>query len=97
MPARCNDWRSYTRPGTRCRPCSISIAFPVEGTPQTVARGEKRSSPSRKWSKATVDDLQKANHIEDGRKLQAGQNHHQFLRHRLLLPASPSAVTENPP
>jgi LysM repeat protein len=45
---------------------------PVEGNTHTVARGETLTSIAKMY-KVTVDDLQKANHIEDGRKLQAGQ------------------------
>jgi LysM repeat protein len=44
----------------------------VEGNTHTVARGETLTSIAKMY-KVTVDDLQKANHIEDGRKLQAGQ------------------------
>lgn len=44
----------------------------VEGNVHTVARGETLTSIAKMY-KVTVDDLQKANHIEDGRKLQAGQ------------------------
>ena len=42
------------------------------GNTHTVARGETLTSIAKMY-KVTVDDLQKANHIEDGRKLQAGQ------------------------
>jgi LysM repeat protein len=35
--------------------------------------------------KVTVDDLQKANNIEDGRKLQAGQT--------IVIPTSPPAAS----
>jgi LysM repeat protein len=42
------------------------------GNSHTVARGETLTSIAKMY-KVTVDDLQKANHIEDGRKLQAGQ------------------------
>src|SRR6188472_1418548 len=44
----------------------------VAGNTHTVARGETLTSIAKMY-KVTVDDLQKANHIEDGRKLQAGQ------------------------
>jgi LysM repeat protein len=37
-----------------------------------VARGETLTSIAKMY-KVTVDELQQANHIEDGRKLQAGQ------------------------
>jgi LysM repeat protein len=42
------------------------------GNTHTVARGETLTSIAKMY-KVTVDDLQKANNIEDGRKLQAGQ------------------------
>lgn len=42
------------------------------GNTHTVARGETLTSIAKMY-KVTVDDLQKSNHIEDGRKLQAGQ------------------------
>ena len=44
----------------------------VAGNTHTVARGETLTSIAKMY-KVTVDDLQNANHIEDGRKLQAGQ------------------------
>ena len=44
----------------------------VEGNVHTVARGETLTSIAKMY-KVTVDDFQKANDIEDGRKLQAGQ------------------------
>jgi LysM repeat protein len=42
------------------------------GNTHTVARGETLTSIAKMY-KVTVDELQQANHIEDGRKLQAGQ------------------------
>src|SRR3989449_8670333 len=42
------------------------------GNTHIVARGETLTSIAKMY-KVTVDELQKANHIEDGRKLQAGQ------------------------
>jgi LysM repeat protein len=44
----------------------------VAGNTHTVARGETLTSIAKTY-KVTVDELQQANHIEDGRKLQAGQ------------------------
>jgi LysM repeat protein len=38
----------------------------------TVARGETLTSIAKQY-KVTVEDLQRVNHIEDGRRLQAGQ------------------------
>ena len=55
----------------------------VAGNTHTVARGETLTSIAKMY-KVTVDDLQNANHIEDGRKLQAGQT--------IIIPtASPGA------
>jgi len=42
------------------------------GEPHVVARGETLTSIA-KQHKVSVEELQKFNHIEDGRKLQAGQ------------------------
>ncbi len=42
------------------------------GNTHIVARGETLTSIAKMY-KVTVDELQQANHIEDGRKLQAGQ------------------------
>ena len=74
---------SHARPGVmvgEAAPAPASVAAPgaspshpsVEGNTHTVARGETLTSIAKMY-KVTVDDLQKANHIEDGRKLQAGQ------------------------
>jgi LysM repeat protein len=74
---------SHSRPGvmigeaTPAPPtAAASAASPshpsVAGNTHIVARGETLTSIAKMY-KVTVDDLQKANHIEDGRKLQAGQ------------------------
>jgi LysM repeat protein len=74
---------SHTRPGviigeaapapaTAAAPGVPASHSPVEGNTHTVARGETLTSIAKMY-KVTVDELQKANHIEDGRKLQAGQ------------------------
>ena len=49
-----------------------SPSHPAAGNTHTVARGETLTSIAKMY-KVTVDELQKANQIEDGRKLQAGQ------------------------
>ena len=49
-----------------------SSPHPVGGNTHTVARGETLTSIAKIY-KVDVDELQKANNIEDGRKLQAGQ------------------------
>ena len=74
---------SHSRPGVmigEASPAPATAAAPVTSSPHsvvagnvhTVARGETLTSIAKMY-KVTVDDLQKANHIEDGRKLQAGQ------------------------
>lgn len=45
---------------------------PATGTTHVVARGETLTSIAKQY-KVGVEELQKFNHIEDGRKLQAGQ------------------------
>src|SRR5438128_6025714 len=53
-----------------------------------VARGETLTSIAKMY-KISVDELQKANHIEDGRKLQAGQT--------IVIPApQPAAPSASP-
>ena len=59
----------------------------VEGNTHTVARGETLTSIAKMY-KVTVDDLQKANHIEDGRKLQAGQT--------ITIPTASPAASSSP-
>jgi LysM repeat protein len=49
-----------------------SPLHPAGGNTHIVARGETLTSIAKMY-KVTVDELQAANHIEDGRKLQAGQ------------------------
>jgi LysM repeat protein len=75
---------SHARPGVMigentpspAAPAAAPITAPlhsaVPGNTHTVARGETLTSIAKMY-KVTVDELQKANHIEDGRKLQAGQ------------------------
>jgi LysM repeat protein len=58
-----------------------SASHPINGTTHTVARGETLTAIAKMY-KVTIDELQKANHIEDGRKLQAGQT--------IIIPTSPS-------
>ena len=59
-------------PATAVAPAASASHSAVAGNTHTVARGETLTSIAKMY-KVTVDDLQKANHIEDGRKLQAGQ------------------------
>jgi LysM repeat protein len=73
---------SHIRPGTmigESTPSPASPAAPVGspsqpagGNTHIVARGETLTSIAKMY-RVTVDELQQANHIEDGRKLQAGQ------------------------
>jgi LysM repeat protein len=51
---------------------AVATSHPGAGNTHTVARGETLTSIAKMY-KVTVDELQKANNIEDGRKLQAGQ------------------------
>ena len=59
-------------PATAAAPAASASHSVVAGNTHTVARGETLTSIAKMY-KVSVDDLQKANHIEDGRKLQAGQ------------------------
>jgi len=59
-------------PPTAAAPPGSASHPAVAGNTHTVSRGETLTSIAKMY-KVTVDDLQKANHIEDGRKLQAGQ------------------------
>src|SRR6516162_8258257 len=67
---------SHVRPGVMIgegAPASANApASTAAGNTHTVARGETLTSIAKMY-KVTVDELQQANHIEDGRKLQAGQ------------------------
>jgi LysM repeat protein len=74
---------SHSRPGVmigEASPAPANAAAPapsaahsaIAGSTHTVARGETLTSIAKMY-KVTVDELQNANHIEDGRKLQAGQ------------------------
>ena len=63
---------------------------PANGTTHGVARGETLTSIGKQY-KVGVEELQKFNHIEDGRKLQAGQT--------VMIPpssASPAASASSP-
>jgi LysM repeat protein len=88
---------SHIRPGTmigESTPSPVSPAAPVGspsqpvgGNTHIVARGETLTSIAKMY-RVTVDELQKANHIEDGRKLQAGQT--------IVIPG-PSPATSGSP
>jgi LysM repeat protein len=81
---------SHSRPGVmigEATPAPATAPAPVAGNTHTVARGETLTSIAKMY-KVTVDDLQKANHIEDGRKLQAGQN--------IIVPTASPADSASP-
>src|SRR4029077_15427187 len=59
----------------------------ADGNTHTVARGETLTSIAKMY-KVTVDELQQANHIEDGRKLQAGQT--------IVIPTARPAASGTP-
>jgi LysM repeat protein len=64
---------------------------PANGATHVVARGETLTSIAKQY-KVGVEELQKFNHIEDGRKLQAGQT--------IMIPpasASPAASASPSP
>jgi LysM repeat protein len=91
---------SHIRPGVmigESTPSTPAAGAPAESAPRpqngnthVVARGETLTSIAKMY-KVSVDELQKANHIEDGRKLQAGQT--------IVIPAtsSPSPSVSPPP
>ena len=64
-----------------------SSALPAGANTHIVARGETLTSIAKMY-KVTVDELQNANHIEDGRKLQAGQT--------IIIPIASPAPSSSP-
>jgi LysM repeat protein len=70
-----------TTPAPSATTAETAHPSPANGTTHVVARGETLTSIA-KQHKVGVEELQKFNHIEDGRKLQAGQT--------IMIPA-PSA------
>ena len=73
--------------GTASAPGAPMSHLAAAGNTHTVARGETLTSIAKMY-KVTVDDLQKANNIEDGRKLQAGQT--------IVIPTSSPAASGSP-
>ena len=65
-----------------------SSPHPMSGNTHTVARGETLTSIAKMY-KVGIDELQKTNNIEDGRKLQAGQT--------IVIPGSPSPTPSSSP
>jgi LysM repeat protein len=74
-------------PSTAAASATSASHSTLGGNTHTVARGETLTSIAKMY-KVTVDDLQKANHIEDGRKLQAGQT--------ITIPAASPADAASP-
>jgi LysM repeat protein len=64
-----------------------SSLHPTGGNTHIVARGETLTSIAKMY-KVSVEELQSANHIEDGRKLQAGQT--------IIIPGASPAATSSP-
>jgi LysM repeat protein len=87
--------QQISRPGVmigEATPSSISststagsAALQSNGNTHVVAKGETLTAIAKQY-KISVEDLQKFNHIEDGRKLQAGQT-------IMIPPASASPAT----
>src|SRR5947199_9716430 len=65
-----------------------SASHPMNGNTHTVARGETLTSIAKMY-RVSIDELQKANNIEDGRKLQAGQT--------IAIPTAPPPVSSASP
>ena len=74
-------------PATSIAPAE-SVSRPMNGNTHTVARGETLTSIAKTY-KVGVDELQKANNIEDGRKLQAGQT--------IVIPSPPPPASSASP
>ncbi len=68
-------------------PAGSTSHFASAGNTHTVTRGETLTSIAKMY-KVTVDELQQANHIEDGRKLQAGQT--------IIIPTPSPAASGSP-
>jgi LysM repeat protein len=88
---------AHMRPGVmigESTPSAASPAAAVASSPHPaganthiVARGETLTSIAKMY-KVGVEELQNANHIEDGRKLQAGQT--------IMIPAASPAASGSP-
>jgi LysM repeat protein len=88
---------AHLRPGVMIGESTPSTTSPAaaSGSPahsagantHIVARGETLTSIAKMY-RVTVDELQTANHIEDGRKLQAGQT--------IVIPAASPAASVSP-
>jgi LysM repeat protein len=88
---------AHMRPGVMIGESTPSTASPVAAAASSphpaganthiVARGETLTSIAKMY-KVTVEELQNANHIEDGRKLQAGQT--------IIIPVASPAGSSSP-
>jgi len=74
-------------PPTALAPEGAAASHATSGNTHIVARGETLTSIAKMY-KVTVDELQNANHIEDGRKLQAGQT--------IVIPSASAAPSGSP-
>lgn len=74
-------------PSTAPAPEAPAGSHAAGGNTHIVARGETLTSIAKMY-KVTVDELQNANHIEDGRKLQAGQT--------IIIPSASAAPSGSP-
>src|SRR5216110_2435441 len=88
---------AYTRPGVMIGESTPATASPASATASSphpaganthiVARGETLTAIAKMY-KVSVEELQNANHIEDGRKLQAGQT--------IIIPVASPAASSSP-
>ena len=78
---------SAASPAAAVAAAAGSSALPAGANTHIVARGETLTSIAKMY-KVTVDELQNANHIEDGRKLQAGQT--------IIIPVTSPAASSTP-
>lgn len=76
-----------TPSGTSPAAVAGSPPHPAGGNTHIVARGETLTSIAKMY-KVSVEELQNANRIEDGRKLQAGQT--------IIIPAASPAASSSP-
>jgi LysM repeat protein len=76
-----------TPSGTSPAAAAGSPPHPAGANNHIVARGETLTSIAKMY-KVSVEELQNANHIEDGRKLQAGQT--------IIIPAASPAASSSP-
>ncbi len=74
-------------PASPAAAAGSSPRTPTDANTHIVARGETLTSIAKMY-KVTVEELQNANHIEDGRKLQAGQT--------IIIPVTSPAASSSP-